>query len=247
LPPNPLDSKYSPPAGSIFDVKSQLGKASRSSSSGSDEKNFIGFNPTYLLRGIAALSYGRVVGKSTMVRASLGSCYNSDKIMFYSLSIPFEYTEVGDPSPEAKDETWFSFLLQDMAPVRKRSLFYEIGMRFHGDEDITNSLYLDVSYRNYSNSYLYSNSAINSNTYNLKMKTQGFQLLSGITFPSGSGGMHDIYVGGAIRYFRLDKLEPTYSNTNAYEAVISDFKPGSDKVNSLFFSLLLGYSYHFGF
>jgi hypothetical protein len=166
--------------------------------------------------------------------------------MASSLLIPFTYGDPGDPGPEAKDDSWFSFMLQDMTPVRKSSPFFEIGARFHGDDDVTSSVYLDVSYRSYSNSYLYDNSDIGK-TFNLTMKTQGFQLMSGRTFSGGSGGMHDIYIGGGIRYFRLDKLKPTYSSTNTYEAVISDFAYSSEKINALYFSFLLGYAYHFGF
>jgi hypothetical protein len=249
LPSNPLDAKYSPAAGSVFDVNSKLGKTSRSSSDGSDSKNFIGFNPSLLLRNIASLSYSRVLGTSTMARVSLGSCYNSDKIMAGSLLIPFEYVDPGDPTPDSKDESWFSFMLQDMTPIRKSSPFFEIGARFNGEDDVTNSMYLDVSYRNYSNSYVYRNSDISSGReFNLKMKTQSFQLISGRTFSAGSGGMHDIYIGGGLRVFSLDRLNPTkYSNTNTYEAAISEFSYGSDKVNTLFFSFLLGYTYHFGF
>jgi len=245
LPSNPLDAKYSPAAGSVFDINSKLGKTSRSSSDGSDNKNFIGFNPSLLLRNIASLSYGRILGTSTMVRASLGTCYKSDRIMANSLLIPFEFVESSDPSTESKDESWFSYFLQDMTPIRKSSPFLEIGARFHGEDDVTNSMYLDVSYRNYSNYYSYQKSAI-PGIFTLKMKTQSFQLISGRTFTAGSGGMHDIYIGGGLRVFSLDKLKPTYSNTNGYE-VISGFAYSSDKVNALFFSFLLGYAYHFGF
>ncbi len=246
LPSNPLDAKYSPATGSIFDVKSKLGKTSRSSSSGADNKNFIGFNPSLLFRNIASLSYGRILGSTTMLRLSVGTCYNADRIMINSLIVPFEYVDPGDPGPEAKDEPWFSYMIQDMTPIRKSSPFYEIGARFHSDEDVTNSVYLDVSYRNYSNSYLYEKSEIGK-TFNLTMKTQGFQLLSGKTFSGGGGGMHDIYIGGGIRHFRLDRLKPTYSSTITYEAVISDFAYSSEKINAVYFSFLLGYAYHFGF
>lgn len=249
LPVNPLDQKYTPPAGGFFDAGSKLGKVTKQDRSGA-ESNLIGFNPSLLLRRIATVSYTRLLGKKFGVRAGIGFSYNADRLM---LSTVNQITEDAafDPSSiseDSKESEWFSYFMTESAPLRTTNLFYELGLRFYTEEETTDSPYIEFSYRSYSNKLMYSNSQYSNNSYPLTLDSRGIQLVTGRNFSFGSHSVHDVYFGVGAKFFTIDKLTPTFAtNPNTGNTFVQSFSQTGEKARTAGYSILIGYVYHFAF
>jgi hypothetical protein len=245
LPQNPLDNSYSPPKGSIFDLKKGKNSSIRKGVV-LDRKNILGFNVGVLGRSIAAISYERILTSSFGISMNLGFNFAQDYIRVFSKG----YREVGSSdytSNRARYQNYYSYGSSEEV----FNPFIQFKFKYYFDQDPLDGPYISVLYRNYYNNMVYGGSSSNSLDFvgpKYKVSINNVALIFGQCW-SGSGNLiHDLYYG--VGYSRsnmpLFDLEFKDPNLPEFEKISAIKDTGhSGGFGSILF--VLGYSFGFSF
>lgn len=246
--PNELDNIYVPTNSSVFNNETNNASSNKNSSS-SDFKNIISFNPTMLLRSIAALEYSRIIGEYVLLQGGLGECFGIDQIANVGNSI-------GDISNNTNTNSSLVPLANIMstAAFSAKSLYSSFSFKFITNDDWDWTSYIELNARFYSNNlYLNKLSDVGSNdvfngTHNIVLQNRMFNLIVGkqLITDGGIKLSHDFFTGFGLRVLSYN----TYQTTLAYDSsgnTYNIYSDAAEKQKMFLPSILIGYKLGFGF
>ena len=231
-----LDEKYIPKGGIFANENKSLYTSDLKS-------NLISYSPFLLLRGTNAIFYERRLGEFSSLKLGIGKNIGNDPI-FLALSQDFELSLDGKETLIQYNQT------DDYSKFNSKfNLFTSTSLKYFVD-DVFDGSYFELLYRRNSYNYtlqngIYGYTLIGDNNFKASINSYygcfGFQFVSASKLKLS----HDFYFGGGIRIVKMNIIQVTNpsqgGNFNYYYQIISD------KSNTIYPSLICGYSLGFNF
>lgn len=236
--PNELDGKFTPPVNSPFDV--EVSKNSPQNVGGAASQSLIGFNPTLIPRGIAAVGFERMFRKTFTLGVNLGYCFSFDFVKRV-------YRSARDNGVELSEQPNGQQILATSFPdTRQKSAFVDLKFKLNmADDDYFNSSYVAFGFRGFKNNLSFGGKDENEmyiNPFPFVVSYTNYYLNFGSHNEIGKGNfVSDSYIGIGYQSATMDQLLLTFQNGTQISSV-SSVSSTSDRISAKSIFLMFGYN-----